>query len=189
MNFRNLDHFSTSRIKALFGFHPMVLAELLFKVLPELEQRRRERPLRSTRPETAVCAQRRTITGGSADGQGDGRTLIYLRHNVSHEVVGALFGFGAERSENAFEEVVPTWRERVSSLRSGRLRSDRRRGEPTWTPLSADRQRTTWTRPLWTASRRRCAVPRHRCDRQGVFRRRNAIGSGRRWSPTRTEKF
>jgi hypothetical protein len=38
--FKNLDRFSTSQVKALFGFHPATLAEILFRVLPELERRR-----------------------------------------------------------------------------------------------------------------------------------------------------
>jgi hypothetical protein len=36
--FKNLDRFSTHQIKALFGFHPASLAEILFRVLPELER-------------------------------------------------------------------------------------------------------------------------------------------------------
>ena len=32
--FKNLDRFSTQQVKALFGFHPAILAEILFRVLP-----------------------------------------------------------------------------------------------------------------------------------------------------------
>src|SRR5262249_27659536 len=38
-------------------------------------------------------------------------TLIYLRHNVQHEVVGALVGCSADTAENAFHEVVPVLRD------------------------------------------------------------------------------
>ena len=43
MNFDQLNKLPSSRIKALFGFKPEALAELLFAVLPELERRRTER--------------------------------------------------------------------------------------------------------------------------------------------------
>ncbi len=36
--------------------------------------------------------------------------LVYLRHNVAHEVVGHLFGVSADTSENLFHEVVPMLR-------------------------------------------------------------------------------
>lgn len=41
--FKNIDRFSPQQINALFGFHPAILAEILFRVLPELERRRAER--------------------------------------------------------------------------------------------------------------------------------------------------
>ena len=37
--------------------------------------------------------------------------LVYLRHNVSHEVVGGLFGWSADASENAFHEAIPALRD------------------------------------------------------------------------------
>jgi hypothetical protein len=43
MNFKHLENFSASRVKALFGFHPTVLADILMVVLPELEDRRTKR--------------------------------------------------------------------------------------------------------------------------------------------------
>jgi hypothetical protein len=137
MNFKNLDHFSTSRIKALFGLHPIVLAELLFKVLPELERRRRERlagrPDRKRRfvPNDGRPREVRPVDKGLM-------TLIYLRHNVSHEVVGALFGVSADTSENAFEEVVPVVRELFPSEK-WEAEKRWRRGEPQWTPDQVDK--------------------------------------------------
>jgi hypothetical protein len=108
--FKNLDGFSSTQIKALFGFHPQVLAEILFRVLPELEQRRTARLTQRTNRKRSFVAQ-------------DGRprqvlplhqvlmTLVYLRHNVSHTVVGALFGFSADASEDAFADVLPVRRD------------------------------------------------------------------------------
>ena len=43
MNFTHLKYASSSKVKALFGLHPSVLVDVLFKVLPELERRRAER--------------------------------------------------------------------------------------------------------------------------------------------------
>jgi len=43
MNFYQVNQLPVSRIKALVGLGPALLAELLFQVLPELERRRRAR--------------------------------------------------------------------------------------------------------------------------------------------------
>ena len=42
MNFKNLKNFAPARIKALFGFHPIILGDILIVLLPELERRRAE---------------------------------------------------------------------------------------------------------------------------------------------------
>lgn len=132
MNFKNLDYFSTSRIKALFGLHPIQLAEVLFAVLPELERRRTERL--ASRPD-----RKRPMVPN------DGRppevkpvdkvlmTLIYMRHNVSQEVVGGLFDFSADTSENAFHEVAPILRD-LFPAQKWEAEKRWRRGEPQWTP-------------------------------------------------------
>ena len=109
-NCKNLDGFSPAQVKALFGFHPMILAEILVLVLPEIERQRKERL--TTRPE-----RKRPYL--DQDGRPRDVTpkdkvlmlLLYLRHNVSHEVVGAMFGFSADTSENAFAEVLPVLRQ------------------------------------------------------------------------------
>lgn len=110
MNFKNLNNYSTARIKALFGFHPIVLAEILIRVLPELEKRRKER-----------LANRADRKRRMVDNDGRPRdviplykvlmVLIYLRHNINQEVVGGLFGFSADSSENALAEVLPILRD------------------------------------------------------------------------------
>ena len=65
-------------------------------------------------------------------------TLLYLRHNVSHEVVGAMFGFSADSSENAFAEVLPLLRDMFPSQK---WEADKKstRGEPAWTPDKVDK--------------------------------------------------
>lgn len=82
----------------------------MFLVLPELEKRRTQRL------QKRAGRRRRYINK-------DGRPrevqpyqkllmcLLYLRHNTSHEVVGRMFSFSADTSENAFAEVLPTLRD------------------------------------------------------------------------------
>jgi len=137
MNFKQLNAFSTTKVKALFGLHPKILAEVLFTVLPVLEQRRAERL--ANRPDR----QRPLVVH-------DGRprqvlplhkvlmTLLYARHNVSHEVVGALFGFSADSSENAFHEVMPVLRELFPAEKWAAVQRFRQE-EPPWTPDDVER--------------------------------------------------
>jgi hypothetical protein len=136
MNFSNLKNTSSTTVKALFGLHPTVLAELLFKVLPELERRRAERLAQRPERKRAPIAQ-------------DGRpravtplhktlmTLLYLRHNVSHTVVGALFGHSADSSENAFHELLPVLREMFPKEKWEAEK--RHRTQPKWTPDEVER--------------------------------------------------
>jgi hypothetical protein len=111
MSLNNLQMFPTNRIKSLFGLEPEVLAQVIFRVLPELEQNREAR-LRNN-PER----KRRFVNK-------DGRppelfpihkllmTLLYLRHNTSATVVGQMFGFSADSVEkNALPEVLAVLKE------------------------------------------------------------------------------
>src|SRR5712692_1826024 len=137
MNFKNLNSLATPRVKALFGLLPTHLADLLFVVLPELECRR------TARLESRADRKRKLVAN-------DGRprtvtplhkvlmTLVYLRHNVQHEVVGALFGFSADTSEDAFHEVAPVLRDRFPAER-WEAEKRGRRGEPRWTPDAVDK--------------------------------------------------
>lgn len=106
MKLDNLKLFPENRIKSLFGLEPGILAQVIIKVLPVLEQKREQR-LRN-----APDRKRRFV-------KGDGRppelkpvykllmTLLYLRHNVSATVVGQMFGFSADSVEkNALPEVL-----------------------------------------------------------------------------------
>jgi hypothetical protein len=136
MNFRQLQHFSSSKVKALFGFHPKVLAEILFRVLPELEKRRqrrlvqrqdRKRPVipHDGKPRTVLPLHKVLMT------------LLYLRHNVSHEVVGALFGFSADSSENALHEVLPSLRDLFPKEKWEA--EQRHRDQAGWTPDAVEK--------------------------------------------------
>lgn len=110
MNFDNLNLFPENRIKALFGLEPQVLAGIVIRVLPVLEQEREQR-LRNL-----PTRKRQFITR-------DGRprevlplhkllmTLLYLRHNTSATMVGQIFNFSADSAENAVAEVVPVLRD------------------------------------------------------------------------------
>jgi hypothetical protein len=131
MNFKHLQHFSSSKVKALFGFHPKVLAEILFRVLPELEKRRQQRLVQREdrkRPVIPHDGKPRTVLPLHKGLM----TLLYVRHNVSHEVVGALFGVSADSSENAFHEVRPILRDLFPKEKWEAER--RHRDEPGWTP-------------------------------------------------------
>ncbi len=103
MNLQQLQAFPKDRVRALFGLEHAALSQLLATVLPELVARR---------------LAEQTAKPGRKRGPGGGRrrklfpyqevllTLVYLRHNVSHAVVGQMFGVSADISENAFHDVV-----------------------------------------------------------------------------------
>lgn len=108
MTLKQINKLRPGRWRALTGMNVKALGELLAVVLPELHRRReqakREQPNRQ-----------RAVGGGAKRklslAQEVLLVLIYLRHNVAHEVVGALFGVSADTSENLFHEIVPLWRE------------------------------------------------------------------------------
>jgi len=136
MNLANLNSLSTQRVKARFGLHPPLLAELLVVVWPELERRRParlERRADRKRRLVAHAGRPRTVTPLPQVLM----TLSYLRHNVQHEVVGALFGFSADTAENAFPAVVPVLRD-LFPAENWDAEKQWRRGEPTWTPEAGD---------------------------------------------------
>lgn len=137
MNFKNLNSLSAPRVKALFGLAPTCLAELLLMVLPELERRRRARlesRAERKRKFVATDGRPRTVTPWHKVLM----TLSYLRHNVQHEVVGALFGFSADTAENAFHEVVPVLRD-LFPAEKWDAEKQWRRTEPPWTPEAVDK--------------------------------------------------
>ncbi len=136
MNFDQLNTLPSSRVRALFGFVPAILAEVLFQVLPELE-RRREARLKSRENR-----KRRYVANDGSPREVTPlekvlMTLLYLRHNVRHEVVGAMFGYSADTSENTFHEVVPCLRELFPST-TWEAEKKWQRSAPEWTPDDVD---------------------------------------------------
>lgn len=136
MKLDNLKSFPDNRIKSLFGLEADVLAQVIIKVLPALEQQREQR-LR-----TAPERKRRFITR-------DGRppemkpihkllmTLLYLRHNVSATVVGQMFGFSPDSVEkNALPEVLSVLKELFPAARWEAVK--RHRNEK-WNPAEVDK--------------------------------------------------
>ena len=136
MNFTHLKNTSSAKVKALFGLHPTVLAELFFQVLPELERRRTarlaQRPERKRAP-VVDDGRPRTVTPLHKTLM----TLLYLRHNVSHTVVGALFGHSADSAENAFHELLPVLRDLFPKEKWEAEK--RHRTQPQWTPDEVER--------------------------------------------------
>ncbi|MEK7370645.1 MAG: transposase family protein, partial [candidate division NC10 bacterium] len=135
MNWRLLEKASPTRIQGLFGLFPRALSELLAAVLPVLVERRRQTQQR--RPD-----RQRAVGGGRirrlAPYQEVLLTLLYLRHNVSHEVVGAFFGVSADTSENTFHEVIGVLQQVCPS---SRWEAEKRwqKGQPSWQPTERDR--------------------------------------------------
>lgn len=136
MRLDNLKSFPANRLKSLFGLDSDILAQVIIKVLPALEQQREQR-LRNA-PER----KRRFITR-------DGRppqmkpihkllmTLLYLRHNTSATVVGQMFGFSADSFEkNALPEVLAVLKELFPAARWEAVR--RHRFEK-WNPDEVDK--------------------------------------------------
>jgi hypothetical protein len=80
------------------------LGQLLITVLPELVRRRLQS--NKDRPD-----RKRALGGGRkpklTPAQEVLLVLIYLPHNVAHEVTGQMFGVSADTSENLFHEIVP----------------------------------------------------------------------------------
>ncbi len=135
MNIEQLNHHSPDKVRALCGLTPAALGELLARVLPELLRRRRAE--QANRPE-----RKRAVGGGRQRGlkpyQEVLLTLIYLRHNVSHAVVGELFGVSADTSENTFHEVVFMLRD-ICPAQRWDAEKKWKKSEPSWRPDTVER--------------------------------------------------
>lgn len=135
MKINTLNRFSANQIKALFGFAPQVLGQIIELALPQIEQAREQRL------KTDAGRLRRFV-------HNDGRPrevlpidkllmcLLYLRHNASHTVIGAMLGFSADSSENAFSEVLPVLKELFPAEKWEAEK--RHRKESKWTPDEID---------------------------------------------------
>lgn len=136
MNCKTLNSRSAPRVKARFGLSPSRLADLLLVVLPELERRRAAR-LESRasrkRQRVATAGRPRVVTPVHKVLM----PLLYWRHTVPHEVVGALFRFSADPAENAFHEVRPGLRDGCPAEK-WEAEKTWRQGDPTWPPEDVD---------------------------------------------------
>jgi hypothetical protein len=132
---KNLNQLTDSNLKNLFGFSGVILAKMMEIVLPILEaEREKKLQTRSDRKRKHV--------------RNDGRkrkvyarqkfliTLIYLRQNVNHTVVGQIFGVSADTSENVFAEVLPILQREFPSQK-WEAEKKWRKGEK-WTPDEVD---------------------------------------------------
>jgi hypothetical protein len=135
MDITHLKHYPPEKVRALFGLTLSALGTLLAKVLPELGRRRQVE--RTRRPE-----RRRAVGGGRRRRlkpyQEVLLTLVYLRHNVAHAVVGELFGVSADTSENTFHEVVFGLRD-VCPAQRWDAEKRWQKSEPSWTPGEVER--------------------------------------------------
>jgi hypothetical protein len=150
------DTHSPERLRALCGLTPKALTELLAVAVPALLSRRQQR--QQSRP-----GRQRAVGGGRrrrlSPGQEILLTLIYLRHNVAHEVVGALFGVSADTSENTFHEVVAVLRA-VCPAQRWDAAKQWQKGAPAWHPEELDQVlidsfETPVRRPSLDAAQRR----------------------------------
>lgn len=136
MSLDNLKSFPRNRVKSLFGLEPEILAEVIIRVLPVLEQNREER-LRNN-PER----KRRFVKkdGRPADLKPIHKllmTLLYLRHNTSATLVGQMFGFSADSVEkNALPEVLAVLKQLFPASRWEAVK--RHRNEK-WNPDEVDK--------------------------------------------------
>lgn len=135
MNVQRLKGMSPTRIHSLFGLFPRALGELLAVALPQLVSRRRQ-------AQEGKPHRQRAVGGGRsrrlAPYQEVLMTLVYLRHNVSHEVVGSLFGVSADTSENTFHEVIFLLKEVCPSPR-WEAQKRWNKSLPSWQPTDAER--------------------------------------------------
>lgn len=127
MSLDNLKMFPKNRVKSLFGLEPEVLAEVIFRVLPELEKNREQR-LRNNPERKRQFVKK---DGRPADLKPIHKllmTLLYLRQNTSATMVGQMFGFSADSVEkNALPEVLAVLKEQFPASRWEAVK--RHRGE------------------------------------------------------------
>ena len=120
----------------MFGLEPEVLAAVIFRVLPVLEQNRKQR-LRNNPERKRRFVKNDEHPGELAPIDKLLMTLLYLRRNTSATVVGQIFGFSADSVEkNALPEVLPVLQQLFPAARREPVR--RHRGEK-WQPDEVDK--------------------------------------------------
>lgn len=139
MNLTQLQAFPPDRVRALFGLEPAALSALLAAALPALTARRLTE--QQARFEQAKQNRKRNPGGGRRRKlhpyQEVLLTLVYLRHNVSHAVAGAMFGVSADISENSFHDVVQVLRQVCPAHRYD-AQKKWTKTEPSWHPETID---------------------------------------------------
>ena len=135
MNLEHLNSYPAEKVRALLGLTVAALSELRAKVLPELLHRRQAARVRRLDRQRAVGGGRRRQLKPYQEVL---LTLVYLRHNVAHAVVGELFGVSADTSENTFHEVVFVLRD-VCPAQRWDAEKRWKKGEPSWTPDTVER--------------------------------------------------
>lgn len=134
MNLTQIQAFPVDRVRALFGLEPAALSALLAAVLPELAARRlAEQKAKPNRKRGPGGGRRRKLFAY----QEVLLTLVYLRHNVSHAVVGQMFGVSADISENSFHDVVQVLRDVCPAHRYD-AQKKWTKTEPAWHPETID---------------------------------------------------
>jgi hypothetical protein len=134
MTLEELNKLRPTRLRALTGMSVKALGELLTIALPELMRRRAHAFQRPHRQRASGGGAKRKLSPA----QEVLLVLVYLRHNVAHEVVAQLFGVSADTSENLFHEIVPCLRELFPA---NRVEAERRfrRGVPSLQVETIDR--------------------------------------------------
>ena len=135
MNLEHLNSYPAEKERALLGVTLVALSELLAKVLPELVRRRQAERVRRPDRQRAVGGGRRRRLKPYQEVL---LTLVYLRHNVAHAVVGELFGVSADTAENTFHEVVFVLRD-VCPAQRWNAEKRWKKNEPSWTPDEVER--------------------------------------------------
>ncbi len=133
---KKINQLTDSNLKNLFGFSRAILANMTAIVLPILEDEREKRL------KTCPHRKRKYV-------KNDGRkrkvyalqkflmTLIYLRQNVNHTVVGQMFEVSADTSENVFYEVMPILQREFPSQK-WEVEKKWRKSEEKWSPTEVD---------------------------------------------------
>ncbi len=134
MTLQQLNTYPKDKVRALLGLTPAALGELLALVLPELLRRRKEAQAERKDRQRAVGGGRTRFLKPYQEVL---LTLIYLRHNVAHAVLGQMFGVSADPSENTFHEVVALLRD-ICPAKRWEAQKTWKKSEPSWKPDELD---------------------------------------------------
>lgn len=133
---KKIDQLTDSNVKNLFGFSRDILAQMMIEVLPileaEREKRLKNRPERK-RKYVPNDGRRREIYAR----QKFLMSLIYLRQNVTHTVLGQMFGVSADTSEDVFHETLPIL-QRVFPAQKWEAERKWSKKEQKWSPAEVD---------------------------------------------------